>query len=900
MTDSATSPGDIATLAEPGSIVALIDGHYFAYRYFFGMPPLTGPGGKPTGVTYAFANLFRDLRNDPAISHWALILDPHGPTFRQQIYTEYKAHRDPMPDQLRVQLPDVERLARANHVPVLSIPGYEADDLLVTIAKQAAAVGHQVRMLTRDKDVDQVLSERIRTWLPSDNTLRGPAELLAEKGLRPDQVVDYLCMIGDTSDNVPGIDGVGPKTAVKLLAEHGSLSNVLARVDTLKGKQQEKVRAFIPQAELVRRLITLVDVPGAPGLDDLRIQRDAPIDPAIYADCGFSTAKFIPQTIAPASQGARYRTVTTADLADLAADLRRAGRFALDTETTGLEPLDADIVGLSFAWGGDGSPGDQKSAVYVPVRGQGATIDWSAVVAQLGPVLTDPAVRKVGQNIKFDARVLRRHGITVAGYDGDVMLASWLLDPGRDSHGIDGLARAFLSEEKIPTGAVVDLSAGQTMADVPVERVATYACEDAQCCWRLAQLLEAKLAAADLLTVYREQEVPIALLLGRCEDAGLPVDPAVLVTTRRHLELYLASVNISISEIAGARFNPASPKQVADLLFNQLKLPVISRTKSGPSTDHSVLEALRHQHEMPDLLLQHRQLTKLIGSYLARLPEYINPRTKRIHTSLRQTGTETGRLSSDAPNLQNIPKKTDLGREMRAAFAPGPGRVLVAADYSQIELRILAHLSGDPTLCEAFHAGRDIHRFVAAAANGVSEDAVTPRQRAAAKAINFGIIYGQTAFGLANQLGIAKGDAARFISDYFARFATVKAFINRTVAEAVVRGYAQTMAGRRRYIPGLSSGNKTERMAGERVALNSTIQGSAADLIKRAMLRAEAALPADCRLVLQIHDELLVEAPEASAQAAANALAEAMRSAWKLDVPLVAEARIGKNWLEVG
>jgi DNA polymerase-1 len=898
----------------PEPLLALIDGHYYAYRYFFGMPPLTGPGGRPTGVTYAYANLLKELRGNHEVTHWIAVFDT-ARSFRNDLDPEYKAHRDPTPDMLAVQFPDVKKLLAATGCPVIERDGFEADDILVTYAKQAAANGFRVRMLTKDKDVDQVLSERISTWDVGKNLLRGPSDLFAEKGIRPDQVVDYLCMIGDTADNVPGIDGVGPKTAAKLLAEHGTLEAVLAHVDQLKGKQQEKVRAFIPKAAHTRRMITLVEVPDLPPLADLAIDRSRSIDAAVYAGFGFSVAKFSPpiKTVAatpvasadgsgtapassPASTEAGYRLLDLASLPAYLENLRRAGRFAIDTETTGLDSHTADLVGISFAYGHP----TPNAAAYLPLRAPDhACPEWSAVAPLLAPLLSDPSIGKIGQNSKFDERIFLHHGIRISGYDGDPMLASWLLDPSRESHGLDHLTEAFLGESKIPTSQVIDLKAGQTMDTAPVAVVMRYACEDAQCTWRLAQLLEGKLADNGLLKVYRDQELPIARVLAAMEHAGIGVDRAVLRQSQTHLQQYLTQVEADIRKHTGPDFNPASPKQVAQMLFERLKLPIISSTKSGPSTDASVLESLRQYHELPDLLLQWRTLSKLIGTYLSKLPEHINPVTHRIHTNYKQTGTETGRLSSDNPNLQNIPKKREVGREMRAAFIPSPGCVLIAADYSQIELRVLAHLSEDATLQAAFHSGADIHRYVAAQVNHLDEASVTPAQRDAAKAVNFGIIYGQTAFGLSSQLGIPRGEAAQFIESYFARFSSVKAFINRTVEEAAMRGYASTMAGRRRYLPQLASGNRNERLQAERITLNSTIQGSAADLIKVAMLRAATSLPSGSRLLLQIHDELLVEAPEALAEEAATALTSAMIGAWKLSVPLIADARIGRTWLEV-
>ena len=898
-------------------ILAIIDGHYYAYRFFFGMPPLTGPGGRPTGVTYAYANLLRDLKNNLDITHWIAVFDTDR-SFRNDLDKEYKAHRDPTPDALSMQFPDVQRLLEATGCPSIARDGFEADDILATYAKQASAAGFEVRMLTRDKDVDQVLSSQVRTWDPGKAILRGPPELFAEKGIRPDQVVDYLSMIGDTADNVAGITGVGPKTAAKLLAQYDTMAATLAQVDALKGKLQENVRNFIPLAEHTRRMITLVDVPDLPALETLVIDRTRAIDAEVYTGFGFSVAKFSKTAgglaTAPleiTTEGAiaapststndePYRLLTLAELPDFLTELRSAGRFAIDTETTGLDPHTADLVGISFACGQQQGIPSLTSAAYLPVRAPDhACAPWPVLRDLLKPLLEDPSVKKIGQNAKYDERIFLHHGIAVRGFDGDPMLASWLLDPGRESHGLDFLSQSFLGVIKIPTSAVIDLKAGQTMDSVPLATVMRYACEDAQCTWRLAQLLEAKLSEQHLLTVYRDQELPLSRVLAAIEHAGIGIDRQVLADTQANLQQYLTQVEADIRRHTGPDFNPASPKQVAQVLFERLKLPVITSTKSGPSTDATVLEALRQHHELPDLLLQWRSLSKLIGTYLSKLPEHINPNTGRIHTNFKQTGTETGRLSSDHPNLQNIPKKRDIGREMRAAFIAGPGRVLIAADYSQIELRVLAHLSEDPTLIAAFLQNADIHRFVAAQVNHCDEAAVTPAQRNAAKAVNFGIIYGQTAFGLSSQLGIPRGEASRFIDDYFARFSSVKAFINRTVEEAAIRGYASTMSGRRRHLPQLTSNNRNERMQAERIALNSTIQGSASDLIKVAMLRAQDRLPPGAKLILQIHDELLVEADETTATDAAQALTTAMTGAWQLVVPLIAEARIGRTWLAV-
>ncbi len=878
--------------------LVIIDGHYYAYRYYFSLPGLTGPHGRPTGVTYSFAELFRSLRNDERVTHLALVLDHDGPNFRNEIYPAYKAQREPMPDDLRTQIPDLHRLAELNHVPIVCVPGYEADDVIAGLARQAAADGYEVLLCTNDKDLDQVIDERITIWDPTRDERRGPAELMQKKGIRPDQVVDYLMMVGDASDNVPGIKGVGAKTAVKLLQAYGDVETLLARSDELTGKRRENVKAFAQQVELSRRLITIPPVPDLPPIAGLaKASEPDPAARAFYEDLGFSVAKHFQEAERPASADSEYRILGAGELPDYLVALRNAGRFAIDCETTGLDPLTCELVGISFAYGEDCG----HQAAYLPIRGTGPVglVPLDEVVSRLGPLLADPAVGKVMQNGKYDLRVLAAHGMPIGGYDGDPLLASWLLDPGRSGHGLDYLTRIFLGETKRPIGAVIDLAAGQTMAEVPVTAVAEYACEDAHCTWRLARMLEALLAKEGLLDVYRAQELPLARVLAAIEDRGMPVDRTILAEKQGHLEDYLREVTRSIHAITGKGFNPASPKQVAAFLFGELGLPVIRKTRTGPSTDATVLEALRGEHELPGLLIQFRNLSKLLGTYAAKLPEHIHPVTGRIHTSLRQTGTETGRLASERPNLQNIPKRDDLGRELRAAFAVDAGRELLSADYSQIELRILAHYSGDPTLCEAFQADADIHRFVAARIHGLPEDEVTPRQRQAAKAINFGIIYGQTAFGLGQQLGIDRAHAQEFIDEYFARFAEVRGFIERLIASARQRGYVETIAGRRRYIPLLASRNRNEQMAGRRTALNSTIQGSAADLIKRAMLRCEDLLPDGARLVLQIHDELLVESDANCADAAAAALREAMTGAWRLSVPLTTDLHRAHDWLAI-
>ncbi len=880
-----------------GTLV-IIDGHYYAYRFYFGMPKLTGPNSRPTGVTYAYANMFREFREDPEVTHLLLVFDHKDPTFRHKMFKEYKAHRDPMPEDLRAQLPDIEQLAGCSGVPIVSMSGYEADDVIATIAKHAAKDGLDVRICSNDKDLDQILSDQIKTWDPAKNKIRGPEEIHETKGIKPEQVIDYLSMIGDSADNVPGIKGVGPKTATKLLDKYGSLENILAHTDELKGKQKENVEAFKDVAELTKDLITIVDVPDAPAYGDFKkndtISDDAK---AFYEELGFSVGKFFPTRIGAASDNSTYEILSAKTLKTYLNRIRKHGRCAVDTETTHIDAQYADLVGISFAFGEH----DGRGAAYLPIQSldNKKCVKWDDVKDELQTFLEDPKIGKIAQNAKYDVRVFKRAGIHVKGLNGDPMIASWLLDPARPGHGLDYLTKAFLLEEKIPTSDVIDLKGGQTMAEVDVETVSTYACEDAQCTWRLAELLETDLKKDKLLKVYQEQELPLVDCLASMEFLGFHVEEQIIKDKQQHLEAYLDQVLAEIREIAGDDFNPGSPKQVATMLFEKLKLPVIRKTKRGPSTDVNVLEALRHQHELPDLILQFRGLSKLIGTYLRTLPDFINPQTQSIHTNYHQIGTETGRLSSDHPNLQNIPKKTDRGREIRAAFTAREDHILLAADYSQIELRVLAHFSGDETLQSAFQDELDIHRFVAAQVNGLEEDEVTPQMRQAAKAINFGIIYGQSAFGLSQQLGITRKEAQTFIDDYFARFSHVRDYIDSVVTDAEERGYVETIAGRRRYIPLLKSSNHNERLSGRRTALNSTIQGSAADLIKRAMLRCSNQLPTEANLLIQIHDELIVESPKSCAEKAAQALEKSMTGAWKLSVPLRADVRQGQDWLAV-
>ncbi len=902
----------------------IIDGHAQIYRsYYAPFRPLTSPAGEPTRATHVFCsslfNLIRSRRPD----YLAMVLDVSDRTvFRCDVYPDYKANREPPPEDLPPQADRIISIVQAMGIPVFRKEGFEADDLMATMVERLAAEDLHVYLVSRDKDLDQLLSDRVNLFDPFKNEVIDADRLLKTKGFTPGQAVDVQTLTGDNTDNIPGVAGIGVKTAVKLIGRYGSAEGVLAHADDLTPKQRENVLAFADQLPVTRQLVTLRrDV----AFDfDRSACRFAGIDVAsvrpMFAELGFNRlieqltelgpgdeappphgdAAVASGGTAPPDGAVGYELVDTIDgLRRLAEDMARQPAFAFDTETTGLNPVSADLVGMSVSW-------QSGRASYVPVRAaMGHTIPLADVVQVLGPVFADPTVKKVGQNVKYDWIVLKQAGFEVRGIYFDTMIASALLDPTRPSHGLDPLAKELFGHTMIPIKDLIGTGRNQiTIDQVDAARVCEYACEDADYTWRIKEVLEPQMADRPVRRLFYETEMPLVEVLVHMECNGIALDTDRLAAMSTELAARMTDLAGAIEEAAGHPFNIDSTRQLAVVLFDEQGLKPVRRTKTGRSTDAATLETLRAQYDnpIPGLVLEYRELAKLKGTYVDPLPGMIVPATGRIHTSFHQTGAITGRLSSSDPNLQNIPARTEIGRRIRAAFVAGqPDHVLLTADYSQIELRVLAHFCKDPALLEAFNTGQDIHTFVAAQINGVTVDAVTREQRGAAKAVNFGIVYGQTPFGLSKALGIPVSEARTFIDMYFMRYPGIRCFIDETIAEAGRRGYVETLLGRRRYVPELTSRNSQQRALGERIAVNTVIQGSAADLIKRAMIDIHQALSGGghrSRLLIQVHDELVFETPRDDAESEAEMIRAKMTGALPLDVPVTVDLNWGSNWAE--
>jgi DNA polymerase-1 len=937
----------------------LIDGHAHLYAAFFAINQrLTSPAGEPTGAVFGVVRVLLKVLRERQPDHWAVVLDPPGPTFRNQVYADYKAHRKPMPDDLVPQPRRLRQVLEAMDIPTFSVEGFEADDVIGTLTRRARDAGMDVVICSKDKDMGQLLGPGVTLYDVRNDVVIDEKKWIEERGVRPDQVVDYLALMGDASDNIPGAKGIGEKTAAKLISQFGSLDALLARTAELKGKQKENIEAFAPEAALSKKLATICC--DAPVTADFAALRPRQADPArivpLFRELGFASllndlvppgwearhavqggaspvnpdtpfgglvaelgltapsaaapadadlefdpAKMGGAAAQPAAKGV-YHTVDTPELFEaFLSRLREQTSFAFDTETTGLDAMSADLVGMSFAW----TPGE---AYYLPLRGPmtDRKLEMQPTLAALRPVLEDAAVRKTGQNIKYDLLVMRSHGVAMTGIDFDPMVAAYCLDPARREFGIDPLCKDFFGYDKIPTEAL--LGKGRkalNMDEVEVVRVAEYAGEDADFALRLRHELEPQLAPAGVGPLFSDVEMPLVAVLADMEEAGIAVDAQFLAGMSKQLDDKIRLLRDEIVTQAGVDFNPDSTKQLGEVLFGKLGLKRVRKTAGGAAaTDVDVLSELADEHPVPGLVLEYRQLTKLKGTYVDALPTLINRRTGRVHTKFNQTGAQTGRLSSSDPNLQNIPVRTELGRSIRRAFTAGkPGHVLLTADYSQIELRLLAHFSGDAALVEAFRSDRDIHRFVAAQVFGVAEDQVTPEMRYKAKAVNFGIIYGQSDWGLARSTGMSVKEAREFIRGYFARYATVKRFIDDCIRLTTVTGVAPTVLGRKRKVEAIHSSNRSMRAFGERLAVNTVLQGSAADLIKVAMVNIHRRLRGENRpgrMLLTIHDELVFEVPEDAVETERAMIAEEMTRALPLTVPLKVDTAWGRTWLEVG
>ena len=915
--------------------LVLIDGSSYLYRAFHALPPLANAEGEPTGALFGVVNMLRaTLKEQPDFV--AFVVDAPGKTFRDALYPEYKANRPPMPDDLRAQVQPMCDVVQALGIPILREPGVEADDVIGTLALAAADEGIDVTISTGDKDFAQL----VRPGVALVNTMSGSRmdsveAVVAKFGVRPDQIVDLLALMGDSVDNIPGVEKCGPKTAAKWLAAHESLDGVIAAAPGIKGKVGDNLRAALDRLPLNRTLATIrTDVPLALAPTDLALRApDTGALRALYARYGFvqalkeldggSADGVVPARAAIARPGSgfvapqaahgpppdpalsapgRYETVLDeAALAGWIARLRAAGQFALDTETDALDPMRANLVGISLAC----EPGH---AAYVPLAhdypGAPVQLERGRALDLLRPLLEDPAVRKVGQNGKYDLQVLRRHGVDVAGYADDTLLESFVLDSGRARHDMDSLARRELGYQTVAYTDVAGKGARQIpFSQVELADATRYAAEDADITLRLHRVLSQRLEAEPgPARVYREIEMPLVPVLARVEANGVLVDAEELRRQGADLGRRMLELQQRATELAGRAFNLDSPKQVCALLYDELGLPALVKTPKGqPSANEEALEAIAHLHELPGVILDHRSLAKLRGTYTDKLPEMINPATGRLHTCYQQAGAATGRLASSDPNLQNIPIRTPDGRRIRAAFVAPPGRKLVACDYSQIELRIMAHLSGDAGLLAAFEAGADIHRATAAEVFGRAIDAVTPEERRAAKAINFGLMYGMGAFGLARNLGVSRGEAQDYIALYFARYPGVRDFMERTRQQAREQGHVETVFGRRLHLEYIGRGTQAQRAGAERAAINAPMQGTAADIIKRAMVAVDGWLAGHrgrALMILQVHDELVFECDADFVETLLPEVVARMSGAAELRVPLVVDSGVGDSWDE--
>ena len=914
--------------ASPTPLLLLVDGSSYLYRAFHAMPDLRGPEGQPTGAVHGMVAMLRQLRERHPAAHAACVFDASGPTFRDAWYPEYKAQRAPMPEELRAQIPLIHEVVRLLGWPVLTVPGIEADDVIGTLARLGEASGHAVLISTGDKDLAQLVTPQVTLINTMSNERLDPLGVLAKFGVPPERIVDYLTLMGDAVDNVPGVDKVGPKTAAKWLAEYGSLDGVVAAAGAIKGVAGENLRKALDWLPTGRKLVTvkcdcelsehLQPWPSVEGLAfgasdhagllafttrhgfkswkrELEGQGGGATAAAEPAP-GAAPAQ-APSLPPPPVQDRRYETVLSWEAFERWLQrIEAAELVALDTETDSLSNLEARIVGISFSV-------EPFEACYIPLRHAGmdapAQLPLDEVLARLKPWLEDPERRKLGQHVKYDSHVFANHGIAVQGYAHDTMLQSYVLEAHR-SHGLEALAERELGRKGLSYEDLCGKGAHQIpFAQVDVARAAEYSCEDSEMCLAVHRRLFPRLDDK-LRWVYEQIEMPTSALLCRVERNGVLIDTSMLQQQSHELGQRLVRLESELHELAGQPFNIGSPKQIGEILFGKLGLPVKKKTATGaPSTDEEVLTELAQDFPLPAKILEHRSLAKLKSTYTDKLPQMVNAHTGRVHTHYAQAVAVTGRLSSNDPNLQNIPVRTLEGRRIREAFVAPPGHQIASADYSQIELRIMAHLSEDPGLCSAFAAGEDIHKATASQVFGTPLAEVSGEQRRAAKAINFGLIYGMGAFGLAAQLGIDTKAAKDYIDQYFARFQGVRRYMDETRAAAKAQGFVETVFGRRLWLPEINGGNAMRRAGAERQAINAPMQGTAADLIKLAMLAVQRELDAQglaTRIVMQVHDELVFEVPDDELSWLRAEVPRLMAGVASLKVPLLAEVGAGASW----
>ncbi|KVD45059.1 DNA polymerase I [Burkholderia sp. ABCPW 11] len=907
-----------------GKTLLLVDGSSYLYRAYHAMPDLRGPGGEPTGALYGIINMLRRMRKEVSAEYSACVFDAKGKTFRDDLYADYKANRPSMPPDLALQVEPIHGAVRALGWPLLMVEGVEADDVIGTLAREAEQHGMNVIVSTGDKDLAQLVTERVTLVNTMTNETLDRDGVIAKFGVPPERIIDYLALIGDTVDNVPGVEKCGPKTAVKWLSQYDSLDGVIEHAAEIKGVVGDNLRRALDFLPLGRKLVTVETACDlAPHLESIEASLKSDGEARellrdIFARYGFKTWLREVDS-APAEGGGadapegepapviatdvvrEYDTIQTWEQFDAwYAKIDAAALTAFDTETTALDPMLARLVGLSFSV----EPG---KAAYLPVAHRGPDmpeqLPLDEVLARLKPWLESADRKKVGQHLKYDAQVLANYDIELNGIEHDTLLESYVVESHR-THDMDSLALRHLGVKTIKYEDVAGKGAKQIGFDeVALAQAAEYAAEDADITLQLHHALYPQVAREPgLERVYREIEMPVSLVLRKMERTGVLIDDARLQAQSTEIATRLIELEGQAYELAGGEFNLGSPKQIGQIFFEKLQLPVVKKTPSGaPSTDEEVLQKLAEDYPLPKLLLEHRGLSKLKSTYTDKLPRMVNPTTGRVHTNYAQAVAVTGRLASNDPNLQNIPVRTAEGRRIREAFIAAPGHRIVSADYSQIELRIMAHISGDASLLRAFSQGEDIHRATAAEVFGVTPLEVNSDQRRIAKVINFGLIYGMSAFGLASNLGITRDAAKLYIDRYFTRYPGVAQYMEDTRATAKEKGYVETVFGRRLWLPEINGGNGPRRQAAERAAINAPMQGTAADLIKLSMIAVDDWLTRDrlaSRMIMQVHDELVLEVPESELSLVREKLPEMMCGVAKLKVPLVAEVGAGANWEE--
>ena len=906
--------------------MVLIDGSYYLFRAYHAIRDLTNAEGEPTNAIYGVINMMQKHLTEGGPDYFAIIFDAKGKTFRNDLYADYKANRPPMPDDLVCQIQPLHDLIRAMGVPLLMVDGVEADDVIATLSRQAASKGIKTVVSTGDKDLAQMVNDRIHLINTMSNVYLDPAGVEEKFGVQPEQIIDYLSLMGDTADNVPGVPKVGPKTAVKWLNQYGSLDEVIAHADEIKGKVGENLREFMPQLPLSRELVTLkydveldftpeelvITAPDNSALKEMyqrwnfrtwlsKLEEDGEGE-SVETEPKSITATTTPTTSTKNEVEPVYETIlTTAQLDQWLSKLESAALVSIDTETTSLNYMKAEIVGVSFAV-------EENHAAYVPLQHDypdaPEQLSLNSTLERLKPILENEGIKKVGQNLKYDLEVFANYDITLRGIEHDTMLASYVVNSTASRHDMDTLALNYLNIETIHYEDVAGKGAKQIpFNQVSIDVAAPYAAEDADIVLKLHRVLNSDLEKhTQLKQVYNNIEMPLLTVLARIERNGVVIDSDMLMQQAHDLTRRMQEIEIEAHNLAGETFNISSPKQIQTILYEKMELPILAKTPKGqPSTAESVLQELAEDYKLPQLILDYRSMSKLCSTYTDKLPQMVNPKTGRVHTSYHQAVAATGRLSSSNPNLQNIPIRTPEGRKIRQAFIAPTGYTMVAADYSQIELRIMAHLSGDKGLLDAFDKGQDIHKTTAAEVFSVAIDEVDNDQRRAAKAINFGLIYGMSAFGLAKQLGVSRTEAQQYVELYFSRYPGVKIFMDNTREKAKEDGFVETVYQRRLYLPEINARNAARRQYAERTAINAPMQGTAADIIKLAMINIDDWLQQsaiDAIMIMQVHDELVFEVANKELKPFIEEVNARMSKNDLLSVPLEVDIGYGNNWDE--